>query len=135
VVTYSDGRKSEESLRIPTQIYRNVYRSGAAYLEGDSVTHDGSMWVALADTKAKPGTGCDWQLSVKHGKDGVSITGPAAKPWRPMGHYDGRASYEHLDVVSTQRGLWLATRDTDEPPPQRDAEGGGWLLILPMPGT
>jgi hypothetical protein len=34
------------------------------------VTFDGSMWVAMADTRDKPGTGSkDWRLSVKRGRD------------------------------------------------------------------
>lgn len=50
--------------------YCGVWREGS-YQRGDEVTHDGSRWIALADTTTKPGTANNhWQLTVKRGRDG-----------------------------------------------------------------
>ncbi len=54
-------------LAIP--IDRGVWREGE-YLRGDSVTWDGSVWIAQKDTSGKPGLSSDWRLSVKRGRDG-----------------------------------------------------------------
>jgi hypothetical protein len=54
----------------PTKEYRGVWREGS-YQRGDEVTHDGSRWIALADTATRPGTpNSQWQLSVKRGRNG-----------------------------------------------------------------
>jgi hypothetical protein len=51
--------------------YLGVYRAGATYSEGSMVTRDGSMYHANKTTREAPGDGCqDWQLCVKHGRDG-----------------------------------------------------------------
>lgn len=52
--------------------YRGVWQPSAfdPYARGSAVTFDGSLWVARTETRAKPGTGDDWQLAVKRGHDG-----------------------------------------------------------------
>ena len=49
--------------------YRGTWRSDTPYARHNSVTHGGSLWIARADTKQKPGDGDAWQLAVKHGRD------------------------------------------------------------------
>lgn len=59
------------SLRFPFQRYRSVWREDENYREGHSVTFGGSTFTAMVDNPTeKPGTGSQWQLSVKRGKDG-----------------------------------------------------------------
>jgi HK97 family phage prohead protease len=48
--------------------YFGVWTAGS-YMEHNSVTHKGSLWIALADTEGEPGTTEDWQLAVKRGRD------------------------------------------------------------------
>ena len=52
------------------QIYRGIWREGQ-FEHGDTVTRDGSLWVAMNDTATMPGTkDSDWQLCAKRGRDG-----------------------------------------------------------------
>jgi hypothetical protein len=51
-------------------LYQGLWKDGGGFDAGDVVTFDGSMWVAMTDTRDKPGTGSkDWRLSVKRGRD------------------------------------------------------------------
>lgn len=52
--------------------YRGVWQPAQfdAYQRGMAVTHDGCLWIARVETRAKPGTNDDWQLAVKRGRDG-----------------------------------------------------------------
>lgn len=63
-----ETRKASASFTLPTMIYRGVW-SDAVYQKGDTVTYQGSLFVALEDTSQKPGTS-DWQLAAKRGRDG-----------------------------------------------------------------
>lgn len=46
--------------------YRGVYAGRAEkYAEGNFITYDGSLWIALKDDPGKPGEGDGWQLCVK----------------------------------------------------------------------
>ena len=47
-----------------------IWREGASYAAGDAVTHGGSLFIAQADTAARPGKSDDWRLAVKRGTDG-----------------------------------------------------------------
>lgn len=59
------------SLKFPVLIDRGVYQQGGKYEKGDGVTYGGSLWIAQKDTPDnKPGSGTDWRLAVKRGKDG-----------------------------------------------------------------
>jgi hypothetical protein len=62
-----DRVKSLESR--PAIQYRGVWRDGQEHAPSSFVTHDGSLWHCNATTRAKPGTGADWTLAVKRGKD------------------------------------------------------------------
>lgn len=68
---FINGDNNKEfSWTVPTTIYRGVWREGE-YKRGDSVTRDGSQWIALKDTSTQPGApNSDWQLAVKRGRDG-----------------------------------------------------------------
>lgn len=56
--------------------YRGVWQPAQfdSYQRGMAVTHDGCLWIARAETRAKPGTNDDWQLAVKRGRDGKDAT-------------------------------------------------------------
>jgi hypothetical protein len=41
-----------------------------AYVQGDAVSHGGSLFIAQVETSAKPGKSDDWRLAVKRGADG-----------------------------------------------------------------
>lgn len=72
VTTWASGKKTEFSYSVPGLKYKNVWKDGE-YDAGDVVTFDGSMWVCLKLTKAKPGQyNKDWQLCVKRGRNGKS---------------------------------------------------------------
>lgn len=65
------GERREFTASLPVVLYRGIFREGEAYAEGDAATFGGSLWIALRDTKAKPGDGSpDWRLAVKKGRDG-----------------------------------------------------------------
>lgn len=49
--------------------YCGTYSLGMNYEKGDAVTYAGSLWVARTDTKTRPGTGQEWTLAVKRGRD------------------------------------------------------------------
>lgn len=57
--------------------YKGVWKPGA-YKCGDAVTWAGSLFIAHADTEAKPESTDDWRLAVKRGRDGKD--GEAPKP-------------------------------------------------------
>jgi hypothetical protein len=60
------------SFKWPTMIYRDVFKEGAAYQQGDVVTWGGSLWHCDKATSAKPGTD-DWTLACKKGRDGKDV--------------------------------------------------------------
>ena len=62
-----------------------VWKEGTAYATGDGVTLGGSLFIAQANTTAKPGASDDWRLAVKRGNDGRDYRPEeerAAKPVR-----------------------------------------------------
>lgn len=63
--------------------YRGVWKEGEEYTLGDFVTLSGSLWHCNVDagTKAKPGTGEDWTLAVKRGRDGRDGKDGEAVKW------------------------------------------------------
>lgn len=74
----ASGEIVEKNFSIPSMIYKEVYREGVDYKQGDAVTYAGSVFVALEDTSDKPATGSKaWRLAVKAGRnanDKVKIT-------------------------------------------------------------
>jgi hypothetical protein len=61
---------TELQTRSIVDLYRDVYRLGETYHRGEFATWDGSLWLAQADTRAKPGETPDWKMVVKKGRDG-----------------------------------------------------------------
>jgi hypothetical protein len=60
----------ERTLRIPALLDRGVFKEASAYEQGDGVTWGGSFWIAQKDApEGKPGSGPDWRLAVKAGRD------------------------------------------------------------------
>jgi hypothetical protein len=57
--------------------YKGVWKPGV-YKRGDVVTWGGSLFIAAADTEAKPESAEDWKLAVKRGRDGKD--GETPKP-------------------------------------------------------
>lgn len=52
--------------------YRGVYADDEQYEADDFVTHSGSLWCALQDTRSRPGTDPDaWQLAAQRGRGGA----------------------------------------------------------------
>jgi len=61
----------EVEAQFPAILYRGIYREDTGYDAGDAVTWGGSLWIALRDTRSKPGeASSDWRLAVKKGRDG-----------------------------------------------------------------
>lgn len=62
--------------------YIGYWREGAEAKGGDATTHDGTLWVAIRDTKAKPSReSSDWNIGARKGRDGLQ--GPAGKEYKP----------------------------------------------------
>ena len=70
----ANGREKTYEIVAPWQIYRGVFKAGTLYRKGDTATYGGSQWVALRDTTQTPGSGDDWVLAVKRGRDGKDST-------------------------------------------------------------
>lgn len=66
---YTSGRVFSRGLPTSVQLDRGVWREGP-YERGDSVSWDGSTWVAQKKTTDKPGISDAWRLSTKRGRDG-----------------------------------------------------------------
>lgn len=60
----------ERQIILPHVIYRGVHQHGKQYQRGDSVTFQGSTWIAMRDTGSKPETDDSWRLATKRGRDG-----------------------------------------------------------------
>lgn len=73
----TSGTKAVCTFSIPMVIDRGVWREGE-HEKGDHVTWDGSGWIAQRKTATKPGTGPDWRLSTKRGRDGKDGAAPPA---------------------------------------------------------
>lgn len=67
----SSGKVVEKSVKIPTMIYKKVWRSDQKYEKGDSVTLGGCTYISdVDDNEERPGTGPNWTMSNKAGRDG-----------------------------------------------------------------
>src|SRR5690606_35435056 len=60
----------QRQLVLPHVVYRGVHQQGKQYQRGDSVTFQGSRWIALRDTGSKPETDDSCKLAVQRGRDG-----------------------------------------------------------------
>lgn len=66
------GRVGEIVKRLPIPLDKGYWTEGKFCERGDIVTSDGTAWIALRDTKAKPGieNKGDWRIFARKGKDG-----------------------------------------------------------------
>jgi hypothetical protein len=71
VLRLAAGERSTE-LVLPYMVHRGFWREGMGVKAGQSITHDGALWIAKRDTAAKPCLeACqDWQLAARKGRDG-----------------------------------------------------------------
>src|SRR5262249_48124684 len=63
--------------RRPTPKYCGLWQAGEQYAEGNPVTFEGAMGIALRGTRRVP-PGPDWQLCVRRGRDARSHRGRPA---------------------------------------------------------
>lgn len=68
----SDGEPDVKTIKIDAPRFRSIFRDGENYEKHDWVQLAGSVWMALKDTKTRPGASDDWQLMVKRGGTGKS---------------------------------------------------------------
>lgn len=84
-----DQVKELGAFTVPAMIYRDVYEEGRTYQSGDVVTWGGHMYVAKAQTAAKPGLADQasraWQLAVRKGAEGKRGLEGKVGPRGPMG--------------------------------------------------
>lgn len=92
IFCFDDGRhKAELPIVFPWPLYRGVFKDGEHYTRGDCATFNGSLFVAMIDTDARPESSKDWRLAVKcgrNGKDGkdgaTGIQGPKGDPGKDL---------------------------------------------------
>src|SRR5262245_42669214 len=77
--------------------HRGPWKHGETYHLNDSVTHGGSMWIAIVETpQGKPGESSDWILAVRKGRDGKDgERGPMGPP-RSEEYTSEHQSLRHL---------------------------------------
>jgi hypothetical protein len=76
-------REKSVTYQVPAMRHIGFWRDGMSAKSLETTTHDGSLWMALRETKAKP---ChenneDWILAARKGRDGDR--GPAGKDYKP----------------------------------------------------
>ncbi len=91
VITLGAGERRAE-LVLPYMVHRGFHRDGLAMKAGQSVTHDGALWIAKRDNASRPclENADDWILAARKGrdgKDGKSVRVPA----EPVKLGDGNA--------------------------------------------
>lgn len=81
VITLGAGDRRAE-LVLPYMVHRGFHRDGLGMKAGQSVTHDGALWIAKRDNASRPclENADDWILAARKGrdgKDGRSVRVPA----------------------------------------------------------
>lgn len=71
VLTLADGDRKAEFV-LPYMVHRGFWREGMGTKEGQSVTHDGALWIAKRANASKPcmENADDWYLAARKGRDG-----------------------------------------------------------------
>lgn len=110
--------------------YRGVFEAAAEYAVGDWVTHDGTLWAAVATSKALvPGTdeaAAAWRMTMKRPRDGANGVG---MNWR--GTYSEGETYRLNDVVRFSGRVFVCRRATSTPPPvPGGAAATEWALMV-----
>lgn len=82
VLTLGTGDRRKEFV-LPYMVHRGFHRDGLGMKAGQSVTHDGALWIAKRDNASRPclENADDWILAARKGrdgKDGKSVRVPAA---------------------------------------------------------
>lgn len=66
------GKGGEIVKKLPIPKDAGYWREGMSAEKGDIVTHAGTAWIAIDDTKSKPCHECkDWRLFARGGRDGI----------------------------------------------------------------
>lgn len=81
VLTLGAGDRRKEFV-LPYMVHRGFHRDGLGMKAGQSVTHDGALWIAKRDNASRPclENADDWILAARKGrdgKDGKSVRVPA----------------------------------------------------------
>lgn len=72
-----DGKVKELRIPLPTMQHIGFWQTGMAAKSTQTTTHDGSLWIAMRDTKEAPSyQSKDWQLAARKGRDGVDGKAP-----------------------------------------------------------
>lgn len=71
VIRLANAEKAAEFV-LPYMRHGGFWSEGKAASAGESMTHDGALWIAKRETKAKPcaENGEDWILAARKGRDG-----------------------------------------------------------------
>jgi hypothetical protein len=71
VLRASRGEVSREFV-LPYMVHRGFWSEGKQAKAGESMTHDGALWIAKRETRAKPclENADDWILAARKGRDG-----------------------------------------------------------------
>lgn len=70
IMAIVEERAADINVRTFADVYQGVYEPNKLYARGVLATWGGSLWLALAETQAKPGESPNWKLVVKKGADG-----------------------------------------------------------------
>jgi hypothetical protein len=109
--------------------YREVFVDDAEYTVGDWVTHDGTLWAAIAPSKGlTPGTPAAavvWRMALKRPRDGANGIG-----WNWRGNFSADESYRLNDVVRHSGRVFLCRRSTNYSPPDIGGGSAEWAVVL-----
>lgn len=86
-VELTSGKSFVQKFSMPVVLDRGKFEREQSYAKGDSVSWDGSAWIAQKDIESaadKP-LPPDWRLSIKRGQDGKDLrTEEAPRPREPL---------------------------------------------------
>lgn len=60
-----DARLKQLEQRNLADSYRGTYDPDATYRRGETLTHDGGLWLCVHESSDRPGKSADWRLIVK----------------------------------------------------------------------
>lgn len=71
-VIHAPGKSGPVEFVLPYYVHRDFWTEGKRIKAGESVTHDGALWIAKRDTVVKPCLEAkeDWALAARKGRDG-----------------------------------------------------------------
>jgi hypothetical protein len=86
--------------------------------QAEFVTHESALWQARKDTARALG-GADWVCVARAGRDGTN-----GRTASVCGTYDAHQTYQELDIVALDGGMFIAKFDNPGLCP-----GDGWQLV------